>query len=90
MPNTVPNSPMKGPAEATVAKTSRFEFEPLDFARDRDVENLVDAGVKAAKGAPGLLEGALPLPHGGNEQRGRAGVVRLVRERRVQFLERLA
>ena len=49
MPNTVPNRPMNGPAEAMVARTRRFEFEPLDLARDRDVENLVDARVKAAK-----------------------------------------
>ncbi len=49
MPNTVPNRPMNGPAEAMVARTSRFEFEPFDLAGDRDVENLVDARVKATK-----------------------------------------
>ncbi len=90
MPNTVPNRPMNGPAEATVASTRRFDFEPLDLARDRDVEHLVDAGVQAAERARRLLERALPLAHRRDEQGGGAGVVRLVRQRRVKLLERLA
>ena len=90
MPNTVPNRPMNGPAEAMVARTRRFELEPLDLARDRDVQNLVDARVKAAKGARRLLERALPFPHRRHEQRRRAGIVRLVRERSVEFFQRLA
>ena len=90
MPNTVPNRPMNGPADATVARTRRFDFEPLDLARDRDVENLVDARVKAAKGTGRLLERALPLPHGRHKQRRRGRVVRLAGERSVKFLERLA
>ena len=90
MPNTVPNRPMNGPAEAIVARTRRFEFEPLDLAGDRDVEHLVDARMKAAERAGRLLERALPLPHRGDEQRRRAAVVGLTRERRVKLFKRLA
>ena len=43
MPHTVPNRPIKGPAEPMVARTSRLRFEPLDLALDGDVEHLVDA-----------------------------------------------
>ena len=43
MPHTVPNRPMKGPAEPMVARTSRLRFEPLDLALDGDVQHLVDA-----------------------------------------------
>ena len=50
MPQTVPNRPTKGPADATVARNSRFDFEPLDLARDRHVEHFVDARLETHKG----------------------------------------
>ena len=49
-------------------------FEPLDLARDGDVEHLLDARLQAHEGGAGArLEGALPFPHGGDEQRRHAG-----------------
>ena len=89
MPHTVPNSPTNGPAEATVARNSRLDFEPFDLARDGNVEHFVDAGVQAAKRGRRVLERALPFAHGGDEQRRRGGV-RLLRQLAIEFFERLA
>ena len=43
-------------------------FEPLDLARDRDVEHLFDARVQAEEGGAGVLERALPFAHRRDEQ----------------------
>ena len=52
MPQTVPNRPTNGPAEATVARNSRLDFEPFDLARDRNVEHFLDARVQAHEARP--------------------------------------
>ena len=89
MPQTVPNRPTKGLAEATLARNSRFGFEPFDFARDRHVEHLVDARVQAGERGGRGLKRALPLAHRRDEQARRAGIGPL-RQRPVELLERLA
>ena len=90
MPQTVPNRPTNGPAEATVARNRRFEFEPLDLARDRDVEHLVDARVQAAKRGgrrSGTSASTRASPRRTAPPRRNC---RLLRQRGVKLLERLA
>src|SRR3954462_11261508 len=61
MPQTVPNRPTKGPADPTAGPERATEgparpdspqpkkppLQPLDFAGDRDVHDLLDAGLQA-------------------------------------------
>ena len=51
-----------------------LRFEPLDLALDGDVHHLLDAGLQAHEGPARRLERALPLAHGGDEQRRHAVV----------------
>jgi hypothetical protein len=69
MPHTVPNSPTNGAVEPTVARNSKPPVEPLHLAADGDVHHLLDAHLNAAQRPDRAFHRALPLAHGGHEQR---------------------
>ncbi len=56
MPQTVPNRPMKGPAEPTRREHQQAAFQPLDLAGDGDVHHLLDAHLQAGEWRGSALE----------------------------------
>ena len=89
MPQTVPNRPTKGPAGGGGGEHQQVGFELFDLAGDGDVEHFLDARLQAHEGGAGVLERALPFPHGGDEQR-RRGHGRARGQRLIKVFQRIA
>ena len=88
MPQTVPNRPMKGPAEPTVAST-RSRRSRRSTSRAMVTSMTFSMRIcRPAKERDLALEAAFPLPHGRHEQ-GRHRVGRLGGQRAIELLQRL-
>src|SRR5262249_53859568 len=77
------------PRRAAGGEHQEAALQAFALARDRHFHHLLDAHLQAGERTRLDFEAALPLAHGGDEQR-RHGMARPRRERAIEFFERLA